>query len=160
MGFNIKGMKPNFSADTRQGYYDISESRKYKGVGPCIFRSGWEQQFMQYCDRNDQILWWSSEAFSIPYHNPFDGKDHHYYPDFILRLADGSTIIAEVKPKFRLRAPAKPKRKGESVVRRYERDLDTFRTNMLKIRAAKEYAARRGMRYLLVTEDFFKPSHA
>lgn len=160
MGFNIKGFHPNPKGETEQGYYPINECRKYRGPGPIIYRSSWERMFCQYCERSPEILWWTSEAFSIPYHNPFDGRDHEYFPDFAVGMADGSTIIAEVKPKFRLRPPAKPKRKGEAIVRRYERDLDTFRSNMLKIRAAKEYATRRGMRYLLVTEDFFKPSHA
>ncbi len=116
--------------------------------------------FCQYCERSPDIRWWTSEAFAIPYHNPFDGKDHSYFPDFLLFMEDGSKIIAEVKPKFQLVPPRKPRSKSPDVLRRYQRDLDTYRTNMLKIRAAKEFAERRGARYLLVTEDFFKPSAA
>lgn len=158
MGYNIKAFKPNPRGKHKQGYFQLTESTKYRGKGPCIFRSSWEKRFCEYCERSPEIVWWSSEAFPIRYFNPRDGKYHEYFPDFILRTRDGTVIIAEVKPKFQLAPPKVPKRKDPKTMSRYKRDYETYEVNMLKMAAAKALAVVKGAKYLLVTEDFFKPT--
>jgi hypothetical protein len=160
VGFNIKSMGPNRgpNAKTQQGYFPINECRKYRGGGPIVFRSSWEKQFMLYCERNKDVVWWASEPCSIPYHNPFDGKMHEYFVDFLLKMSSGAVLLVEVKPKFQLVPPNPPKNRGPKTSARYQRDVDTYRTNMLKVAAARAFAAARGMKYLLVTEDFFRPT--
>lgn len=157
MGFNIKAMGPQKNARTQQSYFPINESSKYKGKLPVVCRSSWEKRLCGWLVANPKVVWWSSEAFAIPY-TGIDGRPHSYYPDFIAQLLDGPIIVCEVKPKYQLVPPNVPKRKTAKAVRQYNRDLDTYHTNMLKFAAAKEYVAARGWRYLLVTEDFFQPT--
>jgi len=45
-----------------QGYYDIQNPDKYVGSGKPRYRSGWELSFMRFCDSNDAVLQWASEA--------------------------------------------------------------------------------------------------
>ena len=108
---SIKGNKPSKKSGFVQGYFPILECKKYFGNGPIIYRSSWEKKFCLYCERNPEIIQWSSESLSIKYFNPLDEKYHTYFPDFVVRTADGRTIIVEVKPKAQLKKPNPPKRK-------------------------------------------------
>lgn len=156
---NIKQNKPNPRSQFKQGYFRIDECLKYRGKTPVIYRSSWEKMFCEYCERNPDIKWWSSESVEIRYYNPITKKHHTYYPDFLLRMADGSTIIVEIKPSFQLIRPDPPKRRTDQSVKRFMRTMKDYATNMAKAKAAKELAAQRGYKYLLVTEDFFKPTN-
>jgi len=69
------------------------------------YRSLWERRFMLYCDRSDQILQWASEELHIPYVSPKDDKWHNYYPDFLIKTADGRIVVVEIKPKQQTRWP-------------------------------------------------------
>jgi hypothetical protein len=102
------------------------------------------------------ILWKeSSESLSIKYFNPLDEKYHTYFPDFVVRTADGRTIIVEVKPKAQLKKPNPPKRKTPKQIESYKWAYSAFVTNMCKKKYAEEFAKNRGWEYMLVTEDFF-----
>lgn len=153
---NIKSNRPNPRSQFNQGYFVLNEGSKYKGPLPCIYRSSWELRFCEYCERSKDIAWWSSESVEIQYFNPITKKHHRYYPDFLLRMTDGSTIIVEIKPSFQLIKPEPPKRRTAQSVKRFLRTMKDYATNMAKAKAAKELAAQRGFKYLLVTEDFFK----
>ena len=155
---DIKSNRPNPRSQFKQGYFRIDECLKYRGQGPIIYRSSWEKKFCEYCERSPDIAWWSSESVQIRYYHPITKKVHTYFPDFLLRMTDGSTIIAEIKPKFQLVEPKPPKRRTPESVKKFARTMRDYVTNMAKAKAAKELAAKRGFRYLLVTEDFFKSS--
>lgn len=153
---SIKNNRPKRNSGFVQGYFPITECKKYQGNGPIIYRSSWERKFCLYCERNPEINWWSSESFSLKYFNPIDNKYHNYFPDFIVNLKDGSTIIVEVKPKSHLKKPEPPKRKTPKALKNFKWLYETWVTNMCKKKAAEELAAARGWRYMIVTEDFFK----
>jgi hypothetical protein len=155
---SIKNNKPKRNSGFVQGYYPIHECKKYKGEGPIIYRSSWERKFCTYCERHPEIKWWSSESFSLKYFNPLDNKYHTYYPDFIIHLEDGSTIIVEIKPKAQLQKPKPPTKKTPKAIKNYKWIYETWITNMCKKQAAEELAKARGWKYMLVTEDFFKLS--
>ena len=87
-----------------KGRYRPLHPEKYMGnVKRITYRSLWERRFMLYCDRSDQIVEWASEELHIPYVSPKDNKWHNYYPDFIIKTADGRTVIVEIKPKQQTR---------------------------------------------------------
>ena len=48
---------------------------------------------MNWLDRNENVVEWGSEEFSIPYKSPVDGKNHRYYPDFFVRVKQKDDII-------------------------------------------------------------------
>jgi hypothetical protein len=153
---SIKNNKPKRNSGFVQGYFPINECKKYQGKGPIIYRSSWEKKFCLYCERHPEIKWWSSESFSLKYFNVIDNKYHTYFPDFIVHLSDGSTIIVEVKPKAQLKKPEPPKRKTPKAIKNFKWLYEMWVTNMCKKKAAEELAAAKGWKYMLVTEDFFK----
>jgi hypothetical protein len=154
---SIKNNRPSKKSQYVQGYFPLNECKKYQGNGPIIYRSSWEKKFCIYCERNPEIISWSSESFCIKYFNVLDNKYHNYFPDFFIKLANGTTFIVEVKPKAQLKKPIQPKRLTPKNRDSYKWAYDAWVTNMCKKKAAEEYAKSRGWSYMIVTEDFFKP---
>ena len=102
-----------------KGKYQPSHPRKYKGDPTNItFRSLWEKKFMNWCDKNTNILEWSSEEIIIPYRGP-DGKPHRYFPDFYMKQKelDGKIkkYVIEVKPLKQCSPPKRPKRQTKDI---------------------------------------------
>ena len=153
---SIKNNKPSRNSGFIQGYFPLNECKKYQGNGPIIYRSSWEKKFCLYCERNPEIISWSSESFSIKYFSPIDQKYHSYFPDFIVTLSSGKTFIVEVKPKAQLQKPEPPKRRTQKSIKSYKWLYETWVINMCKKKYAEEFAKSKGWEYLLVTEDFFK----
>lgn len=158
MKSKIKSQQPRKNSRYSQGYFDINECVKYKGHPPIIYRSSWEKKFCLYCERDDKIAWWSSESISIPYFNPLTQKTHEYFPDFIVELIDGTKWIVEVKPKHQTLKPKLPKRKTPKTVASYKNAVNTYVVNTAKFKAAIEFAKSRNAKFILITEDFFKPT--
>lgn len=152
---SIKNLKPSKKSGFVQGYFPINECKKYLGTGPVIYRSSWEKKFCIYCERTPEIQYWSSEPISIKYFNLLDNSYHTYYPDYLIKLLNGKTLLVEVKPKAQLQKPSEPKRKTPKSLQSYKWSFDTWLTNMSKMKAAKEFASNRGWDFLYVTEDFF-----
>jgi len=51
-----------------KGKYTPENPRKYKGkTENIIYRSLWERKFMVFCDKNPNVIQWSSEEIIIPY---------------------------------------------------------------------------------------------
>jgi hypothetical protein len=152
----IKGIKPSKKSGFVQGYFPLIECKKYQGIGPIIYRSSWERKFCIYCERNPEILSWTSENLCIEYFNVNDNQYHNYFPDFLVKLKSGDIIIVEVKPKAQLQKPSLPKINTKKSIDSYKWSYQTWITNMCKKKAAEEYASVRGWKYMIVTEDFFK----
>lgn len=85
-----------------QGVFKPRNPQKYVGTGKIIYRSSWENAFMNFCDNNSHILEWASEPLRIPYRNPLTGKQTTYVPDFLIRYRDKNntirTELIEIKP--------------------------------------------------------------
>jgi hypothetical protein len=72
---------------------------KYTGdTSNIIMRSSWETKFAIWCDKNPQIIKWSSEETIVPYVSPIDGKTHRYFIDFKIQTASKKTYLVEIKP--------------------------------------------------------------
>ena len=77
-----------------QGRFHPQNPEKYKGdLQNIIYRSSWELKFMQWCDRNPNVIEYASEEFCIPYLSPIDGRVHRYFPDFIMKVKEQSGEI-------------------------------------------------------------------
>lgn len=130
------------------GIYQVQNTQKYVGKRPPRYRSGWELTFMKFCDNNDHILQWASEAIQIPYRNPLTGKNTHYIPDFLITYMNkNGKIIAElieIKPK-------KQSVMGEGKMSPKERA--TIAINYAKWDQATKWARSNGMIFRVVTED-------
>ena len=131
-----------------QGIYEVQNPQKYVGKGKPRYRSGWELTFMRFCDNNDKIVNWASEAISIPYRNPFTGKSTVYIPDFFIvyqnRAGQVVSEVIEIKPK-------KQTLIEEKVTS--ARDRAAVALNHAKWQAAQAYCKRIGVAFRVITED-------
>jgi hypothetical protein len=136
-----------------QGKFHPQNPQKYKGnVNNIIYRSSWELKFMQWCDRNENILEYGSEEFWIPYISPVDNRVHRYFPDFIIKVKENSgntkNYVVEVKPQ---RQTVPPKQKSR-VTKSYLYEAQTYAVNQAKWKAAEEWCADRLLNFIVITE--------
>jgi hypothetical protein len=113
----------------RLDYFSIKANKTLKS------RSGWEYAYFQYLDKNQDVKSYEYESLKIPYlSNKKSGKIRNYIPDFLITFTNDSKLIVEIKPK---------------------RFLDKLQVKK-KINAAKEYAEKNGIQFIVLTEDSLK----
>lgn len=131
-----------------QGLYEVKNSQKYVGKHKPKYRSGWELTFMNFCDNNASVMYWASEAISIPYRSPLDGKIHQYIPDFFVMYQNkyGQKIaeIVEIKPKKQSLIESRAAS---------ARDRAVVAVNHAKWQAATAYCKQQGYTFRVITED-------
>jgi hypothetical protein len=71
-----------------QGKFTMTRPDKYVGNKIPTYRSSWEWSFMRFCDTNESVQKWASEAIQIPYRDPLTGKQTVYVPDFFIQYVD------------------------------------------------------------------------
>ena len=136
-----------------KGKYKPSYPKKYKGDPTnVIYRSLWERKFMVYCDKNENILEWSSEEIALPYKSPLDNRIHRYFPDFYIKVKEGNQIqkyLVEIKPKRQVSEPKVSKRKTKGYI--YE--VKEYVKNQAKWKSAQEFCEDRQWKFKIMTED-------
>jgi|TARA_B100002019_G_C20996037_1_gene462948 hypothetical protein len=136
-----------------KGKYKPSYPQKYKGDPTnVIYRSLWERKFMVYCDKNENVLEWSSEEIALPYKSPLDNRIHRYFPDFYIKVKEGNKIqkyLVEIKPKRQVSEPKVPKRKTKGYI--YE--VKEYVKNQAKWKSAQEFCEDRQWKFKIMTED-------
>lgn len=134
-------------ANFAQGIYKPLNPQKYVGKGLPRYRSSWEFSFFVFCDQNDHILEWASEAISIKYRHPFTGKITNYVPDIFLRYRTKNnkicTEIIEIKPR------------KQSLIegRMTEKDRMIVAINHCKWAAAQAWCKNAGIVFRVLNED-------
>lgn len=130
-----------------QGTFVPTNPKKYVGKGNPRYRSGWEWSFFQFCDQNDAVLEWASEAIVIKYINPFTGKQSNYVPDVFMRYRTRNnkicTEIIEIKPRKQSMMEGKMS----------DRDRAVVAVNMAKWAAAQAWCKRAGIVFRVLNED-------
>ena len=130
-----------------QGIYQVTNKNKYVGKKEPRYRSGWEHAFMRFCDNNDNIVQWASEAIQIPYRHPLTGKNTIYVPDFFIvyRTKDNQTRaeVVEIKPKKQSVLESKANARDRAIVA----------VNYAKWDAATKWCRRQGLMFRVITED-------
>ena len=119
---------------------------KYIGDANSITcRSLWERAVCKFCDTNDNILKWSSEEISIPYHNPIENKIRNYIPDFIVQIKTNKgteSWLIEVKPKKQTLLKENASKKEKI----------TWLINNAKWKAADAYCKKHNLLFKILTE--------
>lgn len=138
----------------KQGFFKPKNPTKYKGdATQIVYRSGWELRLMSYFDMHEDVIWWSSEEKIIPYRSPVDNKIHRYFPDFLINIKNKEgkteTVMIEVKPKSQTKEPKRPSK----VTKKYINEVFTYGVNQNKWKAAEEFCADRGWRFMIMTEE-------
>jgi len=137
-----------------QGRYSPKLPEKYNG-NPCeiYYRSSYELKMFQYCDLNENIIYWESEEKIIHYLDPITGKYKRYFPDIFIKYKDKTgnirKALIEIKPAKDLIEPEKnPKRKTKSWVYK----VQTWVRNNAKWEAAKKTCEQNGWEFRVFTE--------
>jgi len=94
------------------------------------YRSSYELRALLLLDSYSDVIKVSSESIRIQYEKE-DGSIHYYIPDLLVTIADGSSYIIEIKPNYLLEE----------------------KNNQIKFEAAKKYAVKHNMVFLIWTED-------
>jgi hypothetical protein len=131
-----------------QGIFTPKNPKKYVGNHSPRYRSGWELTFMTFCDSNDNILYWASEALRIPYKHPLTGKPTIYVPDFfvVYKNRQGKQVaeVVEIKPKKQSIIENKVSNAKDRIV---------VAINHAKWAACSAYCKQQGYTFRVVTED-------
>ena len=150
--------RPNKPDKYIQGYYILQNPEKYIGnPNEIIYRSSYERRFCFYCDLNPKILKWGSEVVTIPYKD-YLGKKHQYYIDFYVELENKlnmdihKRLLIEIKPLKETNPPNRPGNYNAKALERYKNELETYYKNLAKWDAAKKYAKKHGMEFIIITE--------
>ena len=137
-----------------KGPFTPQYPEKYTGDYPIIYRSSWELEFMRYCDVHPGVMEWASEPIKIPYQNPLNGKQTVYIPDFLVTYMNAggtpSTKLIEIKPMHEAM---------ESHARNAQ-DVAIRTKNESKWGAAHQWAGRRGIDFIILTESELYNNHA
>ena len=141
------------NASYKQGIYKPVNESKYIGRKKPEYRSSWELKFFTWCDKNSNILEWSSESVIVPYKSPVDNRYHRYYVDNAIALQEGDRIIkylVEIKPYKQTIPPVQSKRKKKSTLLYENR---TYAVNQSKWASARLFAEKKGMKFIILTEN-------
>ena len=138
--------------DFKRGLYRPKNKNKYVWVKHPEYRSSWELHFFQWCDRNQNVLEWASEAVVVPYISPVDNRVHRYFVDNVLILKEGSKnvkYLVEIKPFKQTIPPVFSRRKKRETL---VHEQVTFEVNKVKWESAKEWADKNGYKFIIITE--------
>jgi hypothetical protein len=156
----IKKVKPSKNSGFIQGYYYPENPSKYVGNAPIIYRSSWERKFMIWCDRNEKVIFWSSEPVQIKYFWRLDHREHTYNPDFYIKVLQQDNthkeILIEIKPEDQLKKPISPKKHTEKTLSNYKYMVEQYTKNLDKYIAAKIYCEQRNWNFQILTENTIK----
>lgn len=137
-----------YTKNLHQGRFIPRNSKKYRGDPTnIIYRSSYELKFMNWCDKNDDIIEWGSEEIAIPYRSPLDNKVHRYFPDFYIKIGKQKYLI-EIKPERFTKEPTIPKRR----TKRFINEVKQWGVNLAKWESAKEFCIDQGWEFKIITE--------
>jgi hypothetical protein len=138
-----------------QGIYTPINKNKYMGSSNPVYRSSLERDFFLFFDNNPNVTAWVSEGIVVPYYYEVDKKVHKYYIDLIAAIKDtnGNTqkYLIELKPYAQTQPPTPKGNKKNSTVL-YESLM--WHKNQSKWKAASDYAAKKGMKFVVLTEKY------
>lgn len=148
-----------FQRDPRykQGIFNPINPQKYVGTQKPIYRSSFEVKFFKWCDRNDNVLSWSSESIVIPYKNPVTNRVQRYFVDNYITLKEGNKIqkyLVEIKPYCQTIPPILEGTRKRKRTLIYEKQR--WIQNQAKWEAAKTWADKHNAKFIILTEkDLF-----
>lgn len=116
------------------------------------YKSSLELKAIRYADFNKFVSSFSLEPFAIKYIKPTTGKYHRYYIDLFLEFSNGQKFLVEVKSSSETKPPRKPNKKTTKAINNYQKALQTYYINQAKWDAAKEFAAKNNLKFIILTE--------
>lgn len=152
-----------------QGTYNLTNPAKYFGSKTPKYKSSFELRFMEWCDKNKNVIKWAYEPYYIDYifckppnfpdwvEQLVDGKQHKYFIDFHVELIDNNgnkkIYLIEIKPKSQMREPKEPKKKTRASVKRFVNAMKEYAKNVCKWETTKIHCKRKGFEFFILNED-------
>jgi hypothetical protein len=131
-----------------RGKFTMTNPGKYVGLKTPVYRSSWEWSFMRFCDTNESVQKWASEAIQIPYRDPLTGRQTVYVPDFFIQYVDKKNRmiveLIEIKPASQTRIERVGKNKYNQA---------QFVKNQAKWAAATMWCRQQGIKFRIVNEN-------
>jgi len=131
-----------------KGKFAMKNPGKYVGLKVPTYRSSWEWSFMNFCDTNESIQKWASEAVQIPYRDPLTGRHTVYVPDFFIQYVDKANKmhveLIEIKPA----SQAILERVGKNKYNQAQ-----YVKNQAKWAAAQMWCKQQGLKFRVVSEN-------
>jgi hypothetical protein len=136
------------SSKFARGKFTMKHPQKYVGTKIPTYRSSWEWSFMNFCDNNENVQKWASEAIQIPYRDPLTGRQTVYVPDFFIQYMDKNQRILveliEIKPASQTILERVGKSKHNQM---------QFIKNQAKWAAAGLWCKQQGIKFRIVNEN-------
>jgi hypothetical protein len=131
-----------------RGKFTMKHPQKYVGTKVPTYRSSWEWSFMNFCDNNENVQKWASEAIQIPYRDPLTGRQTVYVPDFFIQYMDKNQRVLveliEIKPASQTILERVGKSKHNQM---------QFIKNQAKWAAAGIWCKQQGIKFRIVNEN-------
>jgi hypothetical protein len=131
-----------------RGKFIMTQPEKYVGTKIPTYRSSWEWSFMRFCDTNNSVQKWASEAVNIPYRDPLTGRQTIYVPDFFIQYVDKNNKmnveLIEIKPASQTILERVGKNKYNQA---------QFVKNQAKWQAATIWCKQQGIKFRIVNEN-------
>jgi len=131
-----------------RGKFSMKHPEKYVGTKMPTYRSSWEWSFMNFCDNNDSVVKWASEAIQIPYTDPLTERHTVYVPDFFIQYVDKNghmqLELIEIKPA------------SQTVLERVGKNAHNqsqFIKNQAKWAAAGAWCKQQGLKFRILNEN-------
>jgi hypothetical protein len=131
-----------------KGKFTMKNPGKYVGTKQPTYRSSWEWHFMNFCDTNESIQKWASEAVQIPYRDPLTNRNTVYVPDFFIQYVDkqGRMLVEliEIKPASQQLLERVGKNKYNQA---------QYVKNQAKWTAANAWCKQQGIKFRVINQD-------
>jgi len=131
-----------------RGKFIMTQPEKYVGTKIPTYRSSWEWSFMRFCDTNNSVQKWASEAVNIPFRDPLTGRQTIYVPDFFIQYVDKNNKmnveLIEIKPASQTILERVGKNKYNQA---------QFVKNQAKWQAATIWCKQQGIKFRIVNEN-------
>jgi hypothetical protein len=131
-----------------RGKFIMTQPEKYVGTKIPTYRSSWEWSFMRFCDTNNSVQKWASEAVNIPYRDPLTGRQTIYVPDFFIQYVDKNNKmnveLIEIKPASQTILERVGKNKYNQA---------QFVKNQAKWQAATIWCKQQGIKFRILNEN-------
>lgn len=121
---------------------------KYVGTKTPTYRSSWEWSFMNFCDTNESIQKWASEAIQIPYRDPLTGRQTVYVPDFFIQYVDKKGLILTELVEIKPASQAILERVGKNKYNQAQ-----FIKNQAKWASANAWCRQQGIKFRIISEN-------
>lgn len=131
-----------------RGKFVMKNPGKYVGTKTPTYRSSWEWSFMNFCDTNESIQKWASEAIQIPYRDPLTGRQTVYVPDFFIQYVDKKGLILTELVEIKPASQAILERVGKNKYNQAQ-----FIKNQAKWASANAWCRQQGIKFRIISEN-------